>query len=101
MAAHLDLIVEVFIFCTIAAITWILAREFERAGEQRRRLGEQGPARLPTTPLFQGRELPNRFFQWVQASTSISEPVERKKLRAELSLAGFDSPSAPVWYVIV
>jgi tight adherence protein C len=102
MAAHLDLIVEVFIFCTIAAITWILAREVERVGEQRRRLGEQGAAGLVSaTPLLQGRDLPNRFFQWVQASTSISEPADRQKLRAELSLAGFDSPSAPVWYVII
>jgi tight adherence protein C len=102
MAVHLDLFVEVLIFCMIAAITWGLAREFERAGEQRRRLGEQRPLGISSaTPLMQGRDLQNRFFKWVQASTSISETGQREKLRAELSLAGFDSPSAPVWYVII
>jgi tight adherence protein C len=102
MATHIDLIVEAFIFCTIAAITWILAREFERSSDQRRRLGEKGPAgTVSATSLLQGRDLQNRFFQWVQASTSISETAQREKLRGELSLAGFDNPSAPVWYVII
>ena len=102
MTAHLDVIVEIFIFCTIAAITWILAREVERASEQRRRLGDQGPAGVVSaTPLLHGRDLQNSFFRWIQASTSISETKEREKLRAELSLAGFDSLSAPVWYVII
>ncbi len=102
MAAHLDLIVEIFIFCTIAAITWFLAREFERAGEQRRRLGDERSAGFGSvTPLLQRRDLHNRFFQWVQASTSISDAADRQKLRGELSLAGFNSPSAPVWYVII
>jgi tight adherence protein C len=102
MIAHVDLIVEVFIFCTIAAVTWILARDIGRADEQRRRLGEQNPLYTASSaPLLRGRDLQNRFFQWVQSSTSISEKADREKLRGELSLAGFESPSAPVWYVII
>jgi len=102
MAAHLDLIIEALIFCTIVAATWILGREVERTIEQRRRLGEQGViASRSTKSLLQADGAESRFFQWVEASTSISEPMERQKLRSELSLAGFDSPAAPVWYIII
>src|SRR5262249_3127211 len=101
MPAHLDLIVEGLIFLTIVAVTWILSREIERALDQRRRLGEQGgPASNAALPLLQGKGINNEFFQWVQSSTSISEPAERQRLRGELLLAGFESPTAPVWYVI-
>jgi tight adherence protein C len=54
-----------------------------------------------TAPLLHARHVQNRFFQWVQASTSISEPLYLQKLRADLALAGFNSPSAPVWFVII
>ena len=102
MALHLDLIVEILIFVTIVAATWIFGREVERVIEQRRRLGGEGPtAARSAAPLLQGRGVENRFFQWVQASTSISEPAQRKKLRAELALAGFENPAAPVWFVII
>jgi len=101
MAAHLDLIIEAIIFFTIVGVTWVFGREIERAAAQRRRLGGQGGAVSgAATPLLQQRESSNRFFQWVRASTSISEPVERERLRGELLLAGFESPAAPVWYVI-
>lgn len=102
MAMHLDLIVEILIFVTIVGVTWILGREIERVVEQRRRLGGQGStAAGSAAPLLQGRGLENRFFQWIQASTSISEPASLQKLRAELALAGFESPAAPVWFVII
>ena len=99
---HLDLIIEGFIFVTIVAATWFFGREIERAVAQRRRLGEQdATAAGSTAPLLQGRGVENRFFQWIQTSTSISEPARRQKLRAELALAGFESPSAPIWFVII
>jgi tight adherence protein C len=99
---HLDLIIEILIFVTIVAATWFFGREIERVIEQRRRLGGQGAtAAGSAAPLLQGRGVENRFFQWVLASTSISEPVRRQKLRAELALAGFESPAAPVWFVII
>jgi len=102
MTMHLDLIVEILIFATIVSATWFFGREIERAIEQRRRLGGQGAtAAGSAAPLLQGRGVENRFFQWVLASTSISEPAHRQKLRAELALAGFESPAAPVWFVII
>ena len=102
MVAHLDLIVEALVFCTIVAATWIFGKEVEQAIQRRRRLGEQQiGAAASVKPLVQGRGLTNPFFQWVQSSTSISEATERKRLRDELALAGFVAPAAPVWYVIV
>jgi len=102
MPSHLDLIVEAFIFLTIVAVTWVLGREIERAVDQHRRLGNQRGIEVSKTamPLLQGKGLNNSFFQWIQASTSISEPTERQRLRGELLLAGFEGPAAPVWYVI-
>ena len=75
MTMHLDLIIEILIFVTIVAATWFFGREIERVIAQRRRLGGQGTtAAGSAAPLLQGRGVENRFFQWVQASTSISEP---------------------------
>ena len=101
MSIHLDLIIEVLIFCMVATITFAVAREVERIIAQRRRLGERNSASQSSTGLlFTRRTLDNRFFQWVQASSSISSPEERSKLSRELSLAGYDHAAAPVWYVI-
>jgi len=102
MTMHLDLIVETLIFVTIVAATWHFGREIERTVEQRRRLGGWGTtAAGSTAPLLQDRGVENRFFQWVQASTSISEPAYLQKLRADLALAGFESPAAPIWFIII
>lgn len=101
MSLPLDLIIEALIFCTIVAVTFVVSREVERSLEQRRRLGEQNFVGTPSAaPLLQGRGLDNRFYQWVESSSSISDSAERHKLRTELSLAGFDSPAAPALYVI-
>jgi len=101
MSAHLDLFIEAVIFFTIVGVTWVLGREIERAVAQRRRLGtREGTAAGSVMPLLQGRGSDNRFFQWIRASTSISEPAEQERLRGELLLAGFENPAAPVWYVI-
>lgn len=102
MSLPLDLIIEILIFCTIVAVTMAVAREVERALVQRRRLSS-GDSVMATSgaSLLQKRMPHNRFFQWVQSSTSISDTAERQKLRGELFLAGFDSPAAPVWYVLI
>jgi len=98
----IELIVEILIFVTIVAVTWLFGREIERVIEQRRRLGGEGTMTSGSAaPLLPGRGVENRFLQWIQASTSISEPAERSRLRSELSLAGFDSPAAPIWFVII
>jgi tight adherence protein C len=102
MPLPLDLIIEALIFCTIVAVTVAVTREVERALVQRRRLADGGFLKAASTgSLLQKTKPYNRFFQWVQSSTSISDSAERQKLRGELFLAGFDSPAAPIWYVII
>lgn len=102
MALPLDLIIELLIFCTAIAVTVAIAREVERSLIQRRRLGDNNLVASPVVaPLLQSRAPQNRFFQWVQASTSISDTEERSKLRNELFLAGFDGAAAPVWYILI
>jgi tight adherence protein C len=94
-------IIEALTFCIVVAMTFAVTGEFERVVVQRRRLGERDFAsRSPTGSLLNQRTLNNRFFQWIQASTSISDPDARQKLQTELSVAGFEHPAAPVWYVI-
>jgi tight adherence protein C len=94
-------VAEGLIFCAVVLMTVVVAREVERALSQRRRLGEtDGPSHSSTGPLLAGVVGKNPFFQWVLASTSISDVQERQKLRQALVLAGFTHPDAAIWYVI-
>jgi tight adherence protein C len=102
MDTSLAIIVEVLIFGIVVLIAVAVAREVERQIDQRRRLGAQsaGTIILASPLLAKGPE-ENSFFRWVRASTSISDTQERDKLRKSLFMAGFSSPDAVVWYVIV
>jgi tight adherence protein C len=101
MTFPLEWSVEILIFLIVATVTFAISQELQRVVQQRRRLGEQSLAREQTvSPLLQKRGSANPFFQWVQKSTSISDSAERDKLGRELYAAGFDSPSAPVWFII-
>lgn len=102
MQLLLAVIFDLAIFATVTSLAFALAMMAEAALLQRRRLGEQTAASPSSsqTPLLQPQAEPGPLFQWIEQSSSISEPAERQKLRRELALAGFDSPSAPVWYVI-
>lgn len=100
MTSILTIISEILIFSAVALLTVTALREVERMVGQRRRLGHGVGGRLPTTPLMAKVESDNAFFKWVQASTSISDSGERRKLRQALLLAGFESPNAVIWYVI-
>lgn len=42
----------------------------------------------------------NPALAWVQ-SASLSDPKERERLEHDVVQAGFESPAAPIWYVIV
>lgn len=102
MTLPLELIVETLTFFIAVAVTFALSDELQRVLEQRRRLGEQVTQTvLASAPVLQKRGSANPFMLWVQSSTSISDSGSRKKLGRELSLAGFDHPSAPIWFVII
>jgi tight adherence protein C len=100
MTFPLELTVEILTFFMAVAVTFAISGELQRVLEQRRRLGEQRVAAV-STPLLQKRSSTNSFLLWVQKSTSISDSKARQKLRGELFLAGFDHPSAPIWFVII
>ena len=101
MISYFNIIAQILIFSAVALLTLTAMREVERLLDQRRRLGGQAvDGRLPATQLMAKRETENKFFAWVQASTSISDKNERQKLRQSLTLAGYDSPNAVIWYVI-
>lgn len=68
----------------------------------RRRMGDQTPVRrTAAASILKTDTVSNRFLLWVQSATSLNDSKDSKKLRRDLSLAGFDQVSAPVWYVIV
>ena len=93
-------IVELLIFTAVVTVAVGIMREIERQLDQRRRLGGQAAAGQATS-LMAKRASEAPFFRWVQSSTSISDKQERSRLRQALVLAGFDSPNATIWYVIL
>lgn len=102
MFPHMDLIIEVLAFLISVAVVFAVIDEVERIVDQRRRLaGGAGTRKVSAGAFVRNRAVDNRFFQWVQASTSISDPHERTRLSRELSSAGFEHPTAPIWYVII
>lgn len=101
MISYLNILAQILIFIAVALLTLTAMREMERLWDLRRRLGGEGvEGRIQTTPLMAKRQSQNALFNWIQASTSISEENERQKLRQSLTLAGFDNPNAIIWYVI-
>jgi tight adherence protein C len=100
MTLPLELIIETLTFFMAVAVIFAISDELERVFEQRRRLGELR-ATAASAPLLQKRVSTNSFLMWVQKSSSISDSEARQKLRVELFLAGFDHPSAPIWFVII
>jgi len=101
MIPFAEVIAEIIIFGAVVMATVAVMREAERLMEQRRRLGGQTVTGGMSAPsLLAKRASENAFFRWVQVSTSISDPDERNQLRQALTLAGFDSPNAAIWYVI-
>ncbi len=102
MILPLDLIIEIITFGIVVAGSMALLRGLETMLDVRRRLGRDpgsvGP--LAQTSVFRPDTVRNPILLWVQSSTSLNDSNDRKKLRRELSQAGFDHPAAPVWYVI-
>jgi tight adherence protein C len=100
MSPALTSLFEAAMFICAAALFFFVLLLVDRRLSQSRRLGTQTAASDPRTSVLQARSRPNAVLEWIQESTSISAPEERQRLRRELSLAGFDSPLAPIWYVI-
>jgi tight adherence protein C len=102
MGSTIEIVLELVIFVAAALLFRMIVREVELALERRRRLGVQGASgQSVLRPLLSETAAQNPFQKWIEQSTSISNSQERQKLRRQLMLAGFYSPNAPVWYVVI
>lgn len=103
MAQWFDLAIQAFTFLAVFAVVNMAQRAVVSQLAVRRRLGREevsGP-QLAERSVLRDRKVSHPFLLWVQSATAGGEGKEAQKLRADLSLAGFDQPSAPIWYVII
>jgi tight adherence protein C len=101
MPPLLDLTISILVFGIIAAATVAAVRLAEGMWDVRRRLGPVAEARATrATSLFRKEQVNNPVLLWIQSSTSLSDIEDRRKIRKELAMAGFDDPAAPIWFVI-
>ncbi|HZZ30959.1 MAG TPA: type II secretion system F family protein [Phenylobacterium sp.] len=102
MSTVLDVIIQILTFSMVFVLVLLGRRALasvltvRRRLDDRRQRGPAAPASIVRTDTVR-----NRFLLWVQSATASGGPKEASKLRRDLSLAGFDQPGAPVWYVIV
>jgi tight adherence protein C len=95
------LIIELSVFLAVFFIAMLAERALGSYMAVRRRLGQDASTqRVAASTVLKNETLSNRFLIWVQSATAPKDPNETSKLRRELSQAGFEQPSAPVWYVI-
>jgi tight adherence protein C len=102
MGLFLTIFVDVTIFALVTVSVIALGRAID-AGitVQRRVRGEVKSNALQAARSVVRAQTPgNPFLDWVQTST-LNDPKERQKLRLDLIQAGFDSPSAQSWYVVI
>jgi tight adherence protein C len=102
MNTLLVLVIEILTFGIVVAASLAITRLVFDFWSVRRRMaiGIEPGAPAPAGLLKQ-RTVTNPFLSWVQSFTSISDPADRGKLQKTLSLAGFESVSAPAIYVAV
>jgi tight adherence protein C len=96
-----DVILQILAFFLVCGLTLAGQRALGAHLAVRRRLGREAPApRLDTPSVLKSQGVTNRALLWVQTATAPKDPQETNKLRRDLALAGFESPAAPIWYVI-
>jgi tight adherence protein C len=92
---------QAFTFALVVALSIFGARWVEGAMTVRRRLGQASDNPLTgDTGIVKEREVSNNFLAWVEQAT-LTDQKDASKLRKDLAEAGFESPSAPVYYVIL
>ena len=98
----LDIVIQVLTFTMVFVGVLVAQRTIASISAVRRRLGDSAkPMPQQARSVVRSDTVRNRFLLWVQATTASGGPQEANKLRRELSLAGFEQPTAPVWYVII
>jgi len=102
MGSSLSLFFQILTFMFVVVVTLAVDGIIAQAVAVRRRLGNataaSGPA--PERSFLRKLTFRNPFLNWVQSSSSLSDPKARMKLARDLAIAGFENPAGPVWYVI-
>ncbi|UTP38831.1 type II secretion system F family protein [Phenylobacterium sp. LH3H17] len=102
MANITELLVLIGVFlAAVASSYWLLYRlESTFLVNRRLRKAPGGASAGHTSSVIKDNRVSNRLLAWVQSSTSLNNDVDRRKMSDLLFRAGFESPSAPVWFFI-
>lgn len=98
-----DTLVLLAVFVAAVAVSYWLMDRVETMLLVNRRLRSDVGAELSSaagSSVVKNRQVSNPILAWVQARTSLSNETERSKLSDLLFQAGFENPSAPVWFYI-
>lgn len=95
-----DVLLQAVAFLGTAGLSLLTFRVMARRLVVLKRMN-RGDAPVSAASVLRAQDVQSKFLKWVQSVTSLSEHQERTKLRAELARAGFDSPAAAVWYVVI
>jgi tight adherence protein C len=101
MAGAEIILIQVLAFFAVATIALGAERWASMALTIRRRLG--GPTvegRRPESGLVKDQGTKNGFLAWVEGA-ALKEGEETTRLRRDLYEAGFDSPVAPIYFVVI
>jgi len=100
MSLLIEILIQFAAFAAVVALVVILFRVVEGQLAIRRRLGDADDSPRSTAPLLKRNTVDNPILRWVEGAFLTNE-VERSKLRGDLVQAGFEHPTAPVWYVAI
>ena len=102
MPQPLTIFLELTAFILVVAGVFLAERRLAAGLNVRRRLqGEPAARAAPAgSSVVRQSGVSNPVLAWVQGQT-LNNPVEREKLRADLTAAGFPSAAAPALYVTV
>jgi tight adherence protein C len=96
-------LVELLIYFMIFAVATLIALTWIQAADRRMRIFDRlEPAAASEARgdmLVKQGQVKNPLLAWIRSQTLVKSG-EEDKLRRKLALAGFDHPSAPVWYVL-
>lgn len=101
MTQTFDLLIQVLTFAAVFGGVIVLQRAIGAYLAVRRRLGQDAsaPAAVASS-VIRTDTVSNRFLLWVQAATAPKGSKDSQALRRALAFAGFNSPAAPIYYVI-
>ncbi len=103
MITPIEILVEVLAFLVVTVIAIAAINGAVALIAVRRRLGgRQARASEPVSSLIPTQNVTHPLLQWVQSATLPGDASEGEgETERDLSLAGFDSPAASIWYVII